>query len=319
MNSERQGSGSQETPSQADNWVVTRRDFLTASGLVAAGLFVGAPLARAEGADRKAIARFGIVTDSHYADVPGGGRWYRGSIAKMTECVALMNDKKVDFLIELGDFKDQDSPPLEKNTLKHLETIEAVFGKFKGPRYHVMGNHDVDSISKEQFLSRVTNTGIDKGASYYSFDAKGLRCVVLDANYRADGSDYDRGNFNWTDASLPGKQLDWLKKDLASASKPVIAFVHQQLDGAGSHYVKNASDVRQILQEGKKVLAVFQGHNHRGHYSHVEGIHYYTLIAMVDGTGEENNSYAIVEVYEDGSIAVTGYRRAVSRKMERKS
>ena len=42
---------------------------------------------------------------------------------------------------------------------------------------------------------------------------------------------------------------------------------HSQLDGEGSHYIKNAAEVRQIMQENKSVLAVFQGHNHAGHYS----------------------------------------------------
>ena len=30
---------------------------------------------------------------------------------KLSECVDLMNEQKVDFLIELGDFKDQGNPP----------------------------------------------------------------------------------------------------------------------------------------------------------------------------------------------------------------
>ena len=94
----------------------------------------------------------------------------------------------------------------------------------------------------------------------------------------------------------------------------MIAFVHQQLDGEGSHCVKNAAAVRQILQENKSVLAVFQGHNHAGHYSAIEGIHYYTSKAMVEGSGSSNNAYAIVEVHEDSGIVVTGYRREVNNR-----
>jgi len=95
-------------------------------------------------------------------------RYYRESMAKMAECVAFMNDRKVDFLVEVGDFKDEGTPVLERDTLKYLEDIERIFGRFDGKRYHVLGNHDLDSISKEQFLSRVENTGVATGSKYYS-------------------------------------------------------------------------------------------------------------------------------------------------------
>jgi hypothetical protein len=54
----------------------------------------------------------------------------------------------VDFLVELGDFKDEDDPSVEVNTISYLQAMEAVFGQFRGPIYHVLGNHDMDSISK---------------------------------------------------------------------------------------------------------------------------------------------------------------------------
>jgi hypothetical protein len=41
----------------------------------------------------------------------------------------------------------------------------------------------------------------------------------------------------------------------------------------------------------------------------------YTLKAMVDGSGNQNNSYAIVQVFDDGSISITGYRKAVSKNL----
>ena len=302
--------------SGATDWVVTRRVFLKDSGVLIAGLASGVSLALADKTDNKIKLSFGIVTDAHYADTDASGtRQYRESLAKMTECVSLMNEKKVDFLIELGDLKDQGNPAKEEATLKYLTAIEKVYGQFTGSRYHVLGNHDIDSISKKQFLDRVENTGIAKESTYYSFDSKGFHFVVLDANYKADGSDYDHGNFDWTDTNVPPKVLDWLKKDLLSSSNPVIAFVHQQLDVAGITGVKNAVKVRQALQDNKRVLAVFQGHHHPGHYSYIEGIHYYTLKAMVEGSGEKNNSYAIVDVNVDNSIIVTGYRKAVSQAL----
>ena len=255
--------------------------------------------------------RFGIITDCHYADAePQGTRFYRESLGKLAQCVDRMNAERVDFLIELGDFKDQNRPAVEEKTLVHLRDIEAAFRRFQGRRYHVLGNHDMDSISKPQFLSHVENTGMGAGRSYYSFDVRGLHCIVLDANYRPDGSDYDHGNFDWTNANIPAHELDWLQQDLATCPGHVVVFIHQRLDGTGPVFVKNAPQVRQILQASNRVLAVFQGHDHEGDYRHLDGIPYYTLKAVVEGSGADNNSYALVEVHSDQSLTVTGYHRA---------
>ena len=298
-------------------WTITRRKFLKGSGLLLAGLYSGTSFAAADYAGSKAKLSFGIVTDAHYADRdPRGPRKYRESLAKMTEFVKLMNDKKVDFIIELGDFKDKGNPANEDSTLKYLDDIEKVYRQFKGPRYHVLGNHDADSISKAQFLAHIENTGIAKTSKYYSFNMKGIHFVVLDANYSADGSDYDHGKFNWTDSNIPPEELNWLKKDLASSTEPVITFVHQQLDVTSNDGVKNGPKVRQVLQDSKRALAVFQGHHHAGHYSLIEGVHYYTLKGMIVGSGIENNSYSIVEVCSDNNVVVTGYRKALSKEMK---
>ena len=92
------------------DWFITRRVFLKSSVRALAGL-AALPLSCApEGRSsaRRRTARFGIVTDCHYAEADAAGtRFYRQSLDKLGECVSLMNAEKVDFLIELGDFKDQ--------------------------------------------------------------------------------------------------------------------------------------------------------------------------------------------------------------------
>lgn len=311
-------SGVDITENIPENQIVTRRVFIKSSVTVLAGL-TALPLACKNGYRSRAgrgTVRFGIVTDCHYADADTmGTRFYRESLDKLAECVALMNDEKVDFLVELGDFKDQDKAPAEQKTLAYLEAVERVFRNFDGPAYHVLGNHDMDSLSKKQFLSRVSNTGVDSRRSYYSFDVGFLRFIVLDANYNSDGTDYDHGNYDWTDANVPSDQLAWLEQQLVEAPGSVIVFIHQLLDGTGSVYVKNAAEVRRILQASGKVRGVFQGHHHPGSYSIMAGIHYYTLKALIEGSGAENNSYAVVEVQKHGDIVITGYRKAESRQL----
>lgn len=296
--------------------MVTRRTFLRLTA--GAGLALSSCVPSQRSGCGQNPVRFGIVTDCHYADAgPQGTRFYRESLDKLSECVDRMNAERVDFLIELGDFKDQNRPAVEEKTLRYLRDIEATFQRFAGRRYHVLGNHDMDSLSKPQFLACVENAGVGRRRGYYSFEVGGLHAVVLDANYRSDGMDYDHGNFDWTDAKIPGEELDWLTRDLAAGRGEVVAFVHQRLDGEGPVFVKNASEVRRILQASQRVLAVFQGHDHGGDYRCLDGIPYYTLTGVVEGRSSDNNSYAIVDVYPDQSLTVTGYRKASSLRRSR--
>jgi predicted phosphodiesterase len=263
------------------------------------------------------LVRFGVVTDIHYADIdPAGARTYRESPAKLAECVQVMNAKGVAFLIELGDFKDQDKAPDEARTLGYLKTIESVFGAFAGPRYHIIGNHDTDSLSKAQFLAAAPNTGIMPNATRYGFVSGGVRFVVLDASHKSDGGDYDHGNFDWSDSNIDAPQVAWLAKTLAASLEPVIVFVHQQLDGSGAYYVKNAAQVREVLEKSGKVIAVLQGHRHEGAFSTINGIPYFTFKGLIEGAGPWNSSYSIVDVMPDLEIRVLGYRQAESRSFD---
>ena len=290
---------------------LSRRLFISTSSAVLAGLMLAGVGVSPVGTPAK--WRFGIVTDCHYADrEPVDTRYYRDSIPKLQDCVQKMNDLKVDFLAEIGDFKDQDATPSEEKTLEYLRSIEEAFSHFQGPRYHVLGNHDMDSLSKSQFLSAVKNTNIPVDRSYYSFDLQGLHFVVLDGNYLSDGQDFDHGNFDWKDTNIPPAQLDWLQQDLASAPAKCVVFIHQCLDGTGDIFVKNSVAVRTILEQSGKVLLVLQGHNHAGGYKKINGIPYYTLRSTVDGAGLENKSYALVEIDAAGVITITGFGQAAS-------
>jgi len=220
-------------------------------------------------------------------------------------------------VIELGDFKDQDAVPNEANTLKYLTDIESVFQKFKGPTYHVLGNHDVDGISKQQFLERVENTGIQTAKSYYSFNKKGFHFVVLDGDFTKEGKAYDHGNFTWDNTMIANEEIDWLKNDLKTNELPVIVFIHQMLEESKSvnHAVANALQVRQILEQSQNVICVLQGHVHEEIYKFINGIHYYSVNAVADGDGPENSAYMIVDVYKDGSLKIEGFRRATDREI----
>jgi len=254
---------------------------------------------------KSAKIRFGLITDLHYAKrLTAGSRYYEQSVNKLRVAMKIFNESGLDFVVELGDFKDIGNT--KEQSLSFLEEIEAEFKKFRGPIYHVLGNHDMDNISKTDFLKHTENDGDSKGKAYYSFLRNGLKFIVLDANYNADGSDYDSGNFDWKEAYIPQAQLEWLSEEL-STEQPVIVFLHQLLDlTQEQHYVcvNNALEVIDLLEKSNRVLAVFQGHHHSGSYHFSNGIHYFTLKGMIEGAFPANNSFAIVEIDNSLNISI---------------
>ena len=267
--------------------------------------------------------RFGVVTDSHFASrEKSGTRYYADSREKMRQAVAEFNRSKLDFIIELGDMKDMSVDGSALLTLGYLDEIESIFKSFNGPSYHVLGNHDMDCITKEEFLAHTTNTPRTSGRAHYSFMVKGYRCVVLDANFNPDGEPYARGNFDWKSATIPASQLEWLEEELAKHHKqPTLIFIHQMLDSfstvSRNLCVDNADEVRAILERHKQVRAVFQGHHHPGHCSRHKGIDYITFNGMIEKSFPQHNSYAIVEITPEGDILVEGKVDCPDRELRR--
>lgn len=246
--------------------------------------------------------RFGLVADCHFADKPPAiGRDYRGAARRLTNAVAAFNSLGLDFVVEMGDLKDNSGDVA--GTLSALDRIESVFAAFKGPRYHVLGNHDMDILSKEEFLSRVSNHGFAKALPHYAFTQGGFRFVVLDDNFNADGSDYCRGNFDWRAALVPPDELAWLTRELDCAREPVVVFNHQRLDTDDVLAATNAPAVREILERSGKVVAVFTGHHHDGGFSRIGGIPYYTVKGMTEVRNNLGECAVVAEI-ADGRVRV---------------
>ncbi|MEZ6034031.1 MAG: metallophosphoesterase [Planctomycetaceae bacterium] len=250
--------------------------------------------------------RVGLVTDLHYADkVPAGTRHYRETLARLEEAALQFEQDRPSFLVELGDLIDAaDSVTLEQ---EYLRTINRPFSAICKDRHYVLGNHCVDTLKKEEFLG-----GVEQEKSYYSFDRGGFHFVVLDSCFRSDGEPYGRKNFQWTDANIPTTELEWLKADLQHTDTPVIVFAHQRLDVSNNHGVRNNAEVRKVLESSGRVLAVFQGHSHHNDLKEIGGIHYCTLVAMVEGSGVENNGYSLIDIEPTGTIHLTGFRKQKS-------
>ena len=278
-----------------------RRVFLRAGTLILTTATLGGRrLLAAE--EQSPVLRVGMVTDLHHADKPSHGtRYYRESIPKLVEAAKQFANDKIDFAVELGDLIDAaDSVEVE---LDYLTTVNQAFSSTSQDRHYVLGNHCVETLTKEEFLGAV-----QQERSFYSFDRQGFHFVVLDACFRADGKPYGRRNSKWNDSNLSAEELQWLRADLRSTEHPVIVFAHQRLDVSNGHGIKNQAEARAIMEASGKVLAVFQGHSHKNDLKDIGGIHYCTLVAMVEGTGAERNGYSVMSILPDSTIRLNGFR-----------
>lgn len=291
---------------EVEDTFIGRRAFLKNGSLVLTALSVDlvpmATLFADEGSDKGGV-KFGMITDLHHADKPpAGSRHYRETLGKLAEAAKQFEKDKPVFVVELGDLIDAaDSVETEQ---AYLKVVNKEFSAISKDRHYVLGNHCVDTLTKEEFLD-----GVAQKKAYYSFDRGGVHFVVLDACFTSGGKPYGRKNSKWNDANIPSDEVDWLKDDLKGTDKKVVVFAHQRLDVANDYGIKNASEVRKVLEGAGKVLAVFQGHSHKNDYKEIGGVHYCTLVAMIEGTGAENNGFSTVQVRSDGTITLTGFRK----------
>jgi alkaline phosphatase len=298
--------------------------------LTVALALLGPGLANAKkGKSKKTNARFGIITDIHHTNKPDiPSRKYSAALKKTEEFVKVMNRMKADFVIELGDYVD--TLVDGKDPIQNLDEVESIYTSFRGPQFHVLGNHDFDNLERNDFLYNIDNTGIPAGKTYYSFDQNGIHCIVLDADYTNeephlpfDLQDPADPFWNWKDAWVPQEELEWLIADLAAANLPTVVFTHQVMhrDNTEAHNIKNADVVRGILEDDGQVVAVFSGHDHRGEIAIRNGVHYFVLegnvgvsldwveVSPTEGMHPRKDSpYTFVEIKEKGKKTFNGMK-----------
>lgn len=192
--------------------------------------------------------KFGVITDVHQG--------YTTDVFKRLPIfINAATEEDVDFIIQLGDFT------LFMNEAGGGSFLD-IWNSFDGPKYCVLGNHDMDRNSKQEAMDFL---GIE--SNYYTFDMHGIHFIVMDDNHikLADGSfiDYDNGNYYDANRDWFGdEQLAWVTQDLANTDQATVIFRH-----AGIHDSQQA-DLENIVAEAnsnagyKKVLLALNGHGH---------------------------------------------------------
>lgn len=277
------------------------------------------------GTDDKPLFSFGVVADVQYADRENNGtRHFKLSPGKLKEAVGTFNDKKVDFVVSLGDFINDD--------LRSYDSLLAITGKLKMPIWHTLGNHDfaANPEKKDHLLGL-----LQMKHTYYSFVRNGWRLIFLDGNdislfaNEKNSDKYETAEkflknleaenaanaYDWNGA-ISNEQMDWLANELSLSQKnkeQVIIFCHFPIypDNV-PELLWNAGSIRTLIEKYPNVFAYFNGHNHVSRFIRNSGINYVSFRGMVE---MKENSFAIISVYRD-FIGITGYGEEVSRKLQ---
>jgi prepilin-type N-terminal cleavage/methylation domain-containing protein len=119
---------------------------------------------------------------------------------------------------------------------------------------------------------------------------------------------------NAGDERLPGS-LDTPEKMNGIMWRNSRVRLRDILDGTSNTFLMGERGLRSA---SGNVKAVFQGHSHQNDLKEIGNIHYCTLVAMVEGSGEQNNAYTMMTVTKDGSIALDGFVKQKSYQWEGK-
>lgn len=210
--------------------------------------------------------RFLIFADLHHDLIPD-------AVARLQAILARAEAEKVEFIIELGDF----AMPKAAS-----EPIRAVWDACPIPRYHVLGNHDIDISNKEAYTAF---WGIP--AANYVFDRGPFRCIVLDSNYYRDasGSVYPYSNGNYYGKPeldvFSEAQLSWVERLLQDRSSHIyLFFSHAPINDQFASISQNRS-LHAILTaaqaRGVRIAGAFAGHNHSDNFHRIGTMNYFQI------------------------------------------
>lgn len=246
-----------------------RRQFINQLAGISGGLVLTAPFLSCNLFSSKKI-KFAICSDIHQDIIHDAPK-------RLSMFVKAAEKRNVDFMIDLGDFC---FPIPENREFLEIWTCSPL------EKYNVIGNHDMDKGSKEEFMQFV---GMKE--RYYSFDKGDFHFIVLDANnIFVDGEylHYDHANFYRAPHErgyVDPPQLQWLKKDLSQTRKHCLVFSHQSFENIRGG-CQNAQKVRSIFEEANreagftKVVAAFSGHHHTDYAEEINEITYIQINSM---------------------------------------
>jgi Icc protein len=251
---------------------------VAASGLIAPHSFQPVSIAHAaENTSGKGPQpfTFAYISDSHLYKRSLNDRFVNALMRAVDDVNAL--DPQPDFVFYGGDLAQLGQP-------EELELGAQILKNVKAPMHMMVGEHDWYFDLGEKWRSLF-------GAPNYSFEHKGVHCVVLNSVVEKDFwtarkmspiermktvAGLDNG---WQSSFTVGaEQRTWLENDLKGkpATTPLIVFSHSplyKLYKPWNFWTDDADEVQAILKRFNSVV-VFHGHTHQVLTNRIGNIHF---------------------------------------------
>jgi 3',5'-cyclic-AMP phosphodiesterase len=253
---------------------------VAAQGLVPPHSFQPVKVAHAQAKGKPESFRFAYISDSHLYDRTVNDRFVNALLRAVDDVNAM--DPQPDFVFYGGDLAQLGQP-------RELELGAQILKNVKAPLRMMVGEHDWYLDLGEKWRSLF-------GQPNYSFDHKGVHCVVLNSVVEKDFwterklSPMDRmktvaGLDNGTQSpfSVGAEQRAWLEADLKGkpANTPLIVFSHSplyKLYKPWNFWTDDAEQVQAILRRFNSVV-VFHGHTHQLLTNRIGNIHFHGFLS----------------------------------------
>ncbi len=270
------------------------------------------------------VLKIGLITDTQVhpnrirrSDKRPDAPRYLGS-SRDARPLALFNERmkeyRPDIIVHAGDVIEGTGDS-DIVGIMGMQLVEKELAKSGVPIYWVLGNHELRSLTKEQWRETMRITPQFRDADQV-VDIGDYRLIFLDANYYPDGRTVEPGGKRHIPGYLHPETLAWLERQL-DTDKRVFVFMHQGAfdkpvrqwqtfdvagvrarvleakrtanDGkkrrtpsapdygpGGKLSITNAQDLRALMAK-YNVDAFFNGHLEVARYEEADGVRYYSF------------------------------------------
>lgn len=216
--------------------------------------------------------KIAIITDIHHGPQSHTKKDGWNGLGTVENFVQHAHAAGADLILDLGDHISDSN---HETDVKAATEVATTLATFKGPRYHVLGNHDVNNLS-------IADNEAIFGQSMQSqvIDLGEIRLVLWQPGVKITaGIGFPRA----------ADEIDWLVAALNADDRPAIIATHVPLSGhsqIGNYYFQrnpqystypDHDSVREAVEATGKAALWLSGHVHWNTLTNVGGVQHLTI------------------------------------------
>ena len=197
--------------------------------------------------------------------------------------------------------------------MSELSFVGKLFDASLIPKIWNIGNHELRSVSSQQWMEAVGVEAMDRAFEYGDY-----RIIALDSasgkNVELEIENEQKGfcNAYATERLLSERQYAWLEKELQKMGKIRIVFMHHPpITGDDVEPGYNPEDAVRLRKLFSKygVAAVFSGHVERLAHQTIDGVDYYTFPGITKSR-EYDDAFTRIRMIDKKAYPTLFYRNA---------